>query len=72
MGLGDWLDELDTSEDHLWGHGFDREVCEGCPHKTGDSVERCGCCGCPLLSLDKTDAPPESCPRLDEHAEEAA
>jgi hypothetical protein len=68
MGLFDFVSDIDTSEDHLWGHGFDRSVCEGCPHNTGGSVPTCDTCGCPLLNLDATDAPPESCVRLERHA----
>lgn len=52
----------------LWGHGFDSEVCDGCPHKNGspDGVigqaaekvskaageDYCGLCGCPLVNLE--------------------
>lgn len=68
MGLRDFLGDIDTSENHLWGHGFDRETCEGCPHNTGGKVPTCGKCGCPLINLDATGAPPESCIRLDSHA----
>ena len=67
MGLFDKFKDIDTSEDHLWGHGFDREACEGCPHNTGGKVPTCDCCGCPLFNLDKTGAPPASCPRLAAH-----
>lgn len=61
------LGDVDTSEGHLWGHGFDRSVCEGCPHNTGGKVPTCDLCGCPLFNLDKTNAPPESCVRLENH-----
>lgn len=61
------LGDVDTSENHLWGHGFNRSACEGCPHNTGGKVPTCGLCGCPLFNLDKTNAPPESCIRLDQH-----
>ena len=67
MGLFDKITDIDTSEDHLWGHGFDRSTCEGCPHNTGGKVPTCDLCGCPLFNLDKTGAPPESCIRLDAH-----
>lgn len=70
MGLRDFLSDLDTSEDHLWGHGFDRSACKGCPHNTGGAMPTCDLCGCPLLNLDATDAPPESCIRLDQHADD--
>jgi hypothetical protein len=59
--------DIDTSEGHEFGHGFDREVCEGCQHKQEGTPETCGLCGCPLFNLDKTDAPPSSCPKLDDH-----
>jgi len=65
--LRDAVGNVDTSEDHVWGHGFDRSVCEGCPHNTGGKVPTCDLCGCPLFNLDKTNAPPERCPRLDGH-----
>lgn len=61
------LGDVDTSENHLWGHGFNRSACEGCPHNTGGKVPTCGLCGCPLFNLDKTNAPPESCIRLNQH-----
>ena len=75
MGLFDFIEDLDTSEGHLWEHGFNRAVCRGetdnydtpCPKRTEGTVPTCGCCGCPLFNLDKTKAPPESCPRLDGH-----
>jgi hypothetical protein len=67
MGLFDKVLDVDPSEDHLWGHGFDRDACEGCPNKKGGTPETCGLCGCPLFNLDKTGAPPEGCPRLDQH-----
>lgn len=68
MGLREKL-----SESHVFGNGFDSSVCEGCPHhETDGAVNTCGACGCPTnnmgpMSLLK--APPESCPRLDQHAE---
>ena len=72
---------VDTSENHLFGHGFDRSACQSCPHlvdgATGGSIldrlanaiddQKCGLCGCPLKNLAATSAPPESCPRLDAH-----
>lgn len=59
---------VDLGEDHEWGHGFDRRVCEGCPHKEeGGLMDKCGICGCPLGNLDREEAPPTSCPRLDDH-----
>ena len=67
MGLRDKLSDIDPGEDHLWGHGFDRDACAGCPHRKGGTVPTCGLCGCPLFNLDKTGAPPASCPKLDDH-----
>jgi len=67
MGLFDKLSDIDTSEPHEWGHGFDRSACQGCPHNTGGKVPTCDLCGCPLFNLDKTGAPPSSCPKLDAH-----
>lgn len=69
MGLKDKLGDLKDGYDegHEWGHGFDRDVCEGCPKKKGGAVETCGVCGCPLFNLNMTDAPPSKCPRLDGH-----
>jgi hypothetical protein len=75
MGLFDFIEDIDVSEDHLWGHGFDSDTCYGdgngytskCPHLKEGGVDSCGCCGCPIFNLDKADAPPESCPRLDGH-----
>lgn len=64
------ISDLDTSESHEWGHGFDRSVCDGCPHRKGGKLPTCGLCGCPLFNLDKTDAPPSSCPRLDAHSDD--
>lgn len=58
---------VDLSEDHLFGHGFDRSVCEGCPAKNGGMVDTCGKCGCPLRTLSAFSAPPASCIRLDQH-----
>jgi len=70
----------DLSESHLFGHGFDPDVCEGCPHKTTDAEggllgaladalgeDKCGLCGCPLSNLSAFQAPPESCIRLPQH-----
>jgi len=67
MGLFDKIRDIDTSEPHEWGHGFDRSACQGCPHNTGGKVPTCDLCGCPLFNLDKTGAPPSSCPKLDAH-----
>lgn len=67
MGIREFLSNIDTSESHLWGHGFGREVCEGCPHNTGGRTPTCDTCGCPLVNLDLAGAPPESCVRLDRH-----
>lgn len=67
MGLFDKIADIDPSQDHLWGHGFDRSACEGCPHNTGGKVPTCDLCGCPLFNLDKTGAPPADCPRLTRH-----
>lgn len=80
MGLLDdissWADELDTSEPHEWGHGFDKSACYGdypngskCPKLNEGRVDTCGCCGCPITNLSMSKAPPSSCPRLDDHAE---
>lgn len=70
MSLRDKLSDIDLGEDHLWGHGFDRSKCKGCPHRVGGKVPTCDTCGCPLFNLDKTGAPPESCIRLDEHEDQ--
>lgn len=59
-------DELEPGEHHF-GHGFDRDVCEGCPHKNAQAEgvkaraaqavgqlagqDTCGICGCTLLML---------------------
>lgn len=83
MGIEDVFDEirqagsdvkdaaknLDTNEDHLYGHGFDPDVCQGCPKKEGGTIESCGICGCPLFSLNrvKGGSPPTDCPRTDQH-----
>lgn len=78
MGLfddvGDKLADIDFDEPHLWGHGFDPGVCEGCPaHETdGPGPNTCGQCGCPtsaMAPMNLADAPPESCLRLPEHAD---
>ena len=74
---------VDLSESHLWGHGFDSDVCQTCPHLVEDGSggglldrlanaidnQKCGLCGCPINNLEATKAPPESCPRLDQHRE---
>lgn len=82
MGLFDdaaeFLGNVDLSEDHLWGHGFDDRACYGdvpgvpaCPHLESGKIDTCGCCGCPITNLSMSGAPPESCPkeRLDIHAD---
>ncbi|MFW5900688.1 MAG: hypothetical protein ACOCTH_02810 [Halodesulfurarchaeum sp.] len=76
MSLIDRLKDA-LSESHLWGHGFDPDVCRGthpdvdgvCPNLQEGNLDTCGCCGCPIFNLDKANAPPESCPqsRLDAH-----
>lgn len=54
--------------DKAWGHGFDPDVCEGCPEKEeGRLFSKCGICGCPLSNLSNEEAPPSTCLRLDEH-----
>lgn len=59
----------DFSEPHVWGNGFNRSVCETCPHRESNGItEVCGLCGCPLATMNLANAPPESCPRLREHA----
>jgi hypothetical protein len=65
----DFVDDVDLSEDHLWGHGFDKGACYGgeaglpeCPHLQKGKVDTCGCCGCPITNLSMSGAPPESCP----------
>lgn len=76
MGLSDKINELrekaadiDTSESHEYGHGFDSDVCEGCEHRKGGTPATCGICGCPLTNLSVTSSPPSKCPKLDEHEE---
>lgn len=69
----DFVEDVDFSEEHLWGHGFDKRAFYGdattpeCPHLKSGKVDTCGCCGCPITNLDLSGAPPESCPRLDMH-----
>lgn len=56
--------------EHLRGHGFDPEVCAGCPQQVGILLKRCALCNCPTgrgLFMDRLDAPPASCIRLDAH-----
>lgn len=51
--------------------GFDPSACEGCPHRGGGALKRCGLCGCPTIEgfpLDKTGMTPRNCPRKEEHA----
>lgn len=77
---------------HKWGAGFDRSVCEGCPHRieadedsgrslvdavasaigivSGSTSHRCGKCGCFLSGLERTEAPPSDCVRLDQHVDQ--
>lgn len=61
----------DFTEPHLRGHGFDPDVCEGCPHhETDGMMNSCGKCGCPTNAagpMNLLSAPPESCVRLPEH-----
>lgn len=64
---------VDFGEPHEWGNGFDSSVCEDCPHREKNALglSVCGLCGCPTgsgMPMSVTGAPPESCPRLDEHA----
>lgn len=64
--------DADLSESHLKGHGFDPSVCDSCPHQEGEKIPRCGLCGCPTTPtapMNLMGAPPESCPKLDEHEE---
>lgn len=76
MGLFDSLREragmVDRTEDHLDGHGFDPDVCVGCENRDTSHADRpCTLCGCPTVAfgpMDLSDAPPESCIRLDGHA----
>ena len=63
----DKITDVDPTESHEYGHGFDRSACEGCEHKKEGTPETCGICGCPLFNLDKTSSPPSGCPKLDEH-----
>lgn len=62
---------VDLEADHLRGHGFDPAVCGGCPNRRddvrGSPCELCGCPTMPGLFLDRLDAPPADCIRLDEH-----
>ena len=61
--------------DKEFGHGFDNACCEGCEHHEeksmlGATYKACGLCGCPTrdgFPMDKLDAPPSDCPRLDCH-----
>lgn len=74
MGLlGDIVEAVtgaDTDEPHEWGHGFDPNVCIGCEYHgevlRGTTIG-CQKCGCPEQSLDASQAPPSSCPRLEDH-----
>jgi hypothetical protein len=83
MGLFDDVQEafsdVDLSEDHLWGHGFEKRACYGdavgvpeCPHLKSGKVDTCGRCGCPITNLSMAGAPPASCPdeRLEMHADD--
>lgn len=67
----DYAGTVDPSEEKLIGHGFDPGVCLGCPHRMDDTRGApCDLCGCPTvegLLMDRLDAPPESCIRLEEH-----
>lgn len=68
----DRLDMIDTTEEHLHGHGFDPAACGGGEYRdTSQPDKPCTLCGCPttpLAPMDLGDAPPASCARLDEHA----
>lgn len=64
-----FIDDLDLGAEHEYGHGFDADVCEGCPKKKDGVIPRCGICGCPLLTLEKVKggSPPSDCIRLEQH-----
>jgi hypothetical protein len=74
--------ENPTLNDHAVGAGFDRDICTGespdvdgpCPKLKDGVVSRCGCCGCPLATMDLLQAPPlseqdieDGCIRYREH-----
>lgn len=63
----------DFSEPHVRGNGFDPSVCQTCEHHETDGLmNTCGLCGCPTAAaapMNLLGAPPESCPKLEEHAE---
>ena len=69
MGFGD----IDLSESHVIGNGFDPEVCKTCIHHDTDGMmNTCGLCGCPTrkgMPMSALGAPPESCPHLEDHAD---
>lgn len=62
---------VDFSEPHKMNHGFDPDVCKDCEHHDTDGLANtCGLCGCPTAvaaPMNLLGAPPESCPKLDEH-----
>lgn len=77
MGLFDAISDTienvtgaNIDESHEWGNGFDPDVCRGCPFEgqvlRGAAIG-CQKCGCPHYSLEKSQAPPSSCPRLEHH-----
>lgn len=67
-----YAESIDLDAEHMRGHGFEPSVCEGCPKRLDNTRGKpCDFCGCPTvpgLLLDRLQAPPAQCIRLDQHA----